>query len=1002
MRILRPISLVLFLLLYTLLGHAQKNLNLDKELSASELLAFYHQNKLYQKAYNLSQKILEEKVSANSTHDFETYHQLVYYHLAAGLALDQPDAVRATDEYLSDPMTPTYYHQRMCLVMGQYYFGKEQYASAMPFLISAGEQNLSPEELNQKHFQLGYSYFLDKNLKEATEQFAYLKDSDNPYRYDASYYYGLITFGQGDYPDAQSAFAQIESHPKYKNIIPYYMAEIYYYNDDLDKCIEYAEKYAQQESIEYKENYHALLAQAYFEKREYSSTIREFELAQEYGYTMMPNQNYTLGYAYYKSNILDSAISLFRPLSDSRDSVGQNAMYLLADCYLQKKDLASASRAFNFCKDLDFNKTIAENSHFNYIKANYATGQYHEALRNIETFDKKYPNSEYHNEKKNIMGTIFLSTNNFEKGWKILAKDSLSEDANTRILIQKIALQNAKSLLNSNKNANAIPFLEYCKAHPELNTIAQEAKLWHSEAYARVGDFENTKRYALDFLANMTLDQRNSQLRRIGRYNLSLAYLKLGQADSCIYYAKQNLMNTDEDPYHITPLSAARMGDAYFMKNDYPRANKYYEQARSQQTDNYYLQYQEAKINGLQNTGNTQTQSLKKIADDKKNPFRLQAHSDLGDIYLDRQDYTRAAEHYQICATENFNKAVSLYKSGLAYEGAGKTDVALAQYTLVINEHPDSDEKALAQQQIKQIYIQQNQTEKLTELLSDQNTSNTSSNPLDSSTYYIAENYFMAGKYPEAIEAFRKYQTEYPGGAFESHSCYYLGTAYVESHQSAEAIQVLEKCQPIANDQYYDNVHLMLADLYLSEKRDTSAATREYSYVATQSSNTLNIADAVTRMLYLDFETEDKSDFQKNYSQLQELRNSTATITDAQMTLHQAQQKILEGNYNGADGYIEDLIRQEINPYTDQAYYLKGYAMLKKNKLKEAEQLMLNCVNLNFITDYWNLRYYLLLSEIFIAENDQFNAKATLNSLIDDSGNAEIKYRAQQILKEIK
>ncbi len=319
-------------LLLSLSATAQKNLITDKELSDQEQIEFYYNHELYLKSYNLSKLYLEEiSKTANDISDFSTWQDVRYYNLASGLAINAPNIINKVDQYLSDPNTPEYYFERICAVTGNYYFQNSEYLKAIPFLINAGVVNLSENELYRKRFQLGYAYFLDKNFEDALYQFSALTDITNPYQSDANYYKGLIAFGQGKYREAEYSFRYIENHPKYQNIIPYYIAEIYYYNEDLEKCISYAQKYASKPNLEYRENYYALLAQAYFEKKNYSATISEFNKARDLGYVMLPNQNYSMGYAYYKEGNVDSAIVLFRPLAQNRDSVGQNAMYLLAD-----------------------------------------------------------------------------------------------------------------------------------------------------------------------------------------------------------------------------------------------------------------------------------------------------------------------------------------------------------------------------------------------------------------------------------------------------------------------------------------------------------------------------------------------------------------------------------------------------------------------------------------------------------------------------------------------
>ena len=50
--------------------------------------------------------------------------------------------------------------------------------------------------------------------------------------------------------------------------------------------------------------------------------------------------------------------------------------------------------------------------------------------------------------------------------------------------------------------------------------------------------------------------------------------------------------------------------------------------------------------------------------------------------------------------------------------------------------------------------------------------------------------------------------------------------------------------------------------------------------------------------------------------------------------------------------------------------------------------------------NYWRGKSYLLIAEIFIKSNEIFQAKSTLESLIEKTTNEEIKKEAQNILNE--
>jgi hypothetical protein len=75
---------------------------------------------------------------------------------------------------------------------------------------------------------------------------------------------------------------------------------------------------------------------------------------------------------------------------------------------------------------------------------------------------------------------------------------------------------------------------------------------------------------------------------------------------------------------------------------------------------------------------------------------------------------------------------------------------------------------------------------------------------------------------------------------------------------------------------------------------------------------------------------------------------------------------------------------------------------LQQEKLKEAEAAANETIRLSSGYDYWIVSSYLLLSDILVKENDYFNAKATLESIIKHSKIAELKQEAIKKLDNVK
>jgi hypothetical protein len=84
-----------------------------------------------------------------------------------------------------------------------------------------------------------------------------------------------------------------------------------------------------------------------------------------------------------------------------------------------------------------------------------------------------------------------------------------------------------------------------------------------------------------------------------------------------------------------------------------------------------------------------------------------------------------------------------------------------------------------------------------------------------------------------------------------------------------------------------------------------------------------------------------------------------------------------------------------------EARYEIAYCWFQLNKLNDAEKAAFETINKSGSYDYWVTKSYLLLGDIYFKQKDYFNAKATFQSIVDNSINPELKTEAQIKLNKV-
>ncbi|MHB1922155.1 MAG: tetratricopeptide repeat protein [Chitinophagaceae bacterium] len=345
--LITPLCLPLFLRAQVSQIYTQKDRNFQDAVE-------FFQNGKYEVAMQLFKKTIDEISYFQQTNRQLTLQDAQYYYAICALKLNQPNGVILTKNFIRQVNNGARV-QLASFELAQHYFQQNKFREAIPYYEKTGIENLSNQQIADAKFELAFSYFNVKDFTRALPLFASIKDIHNKYFIPANYYYGFISYYNKEYPQALSSFKRVVQEPQYNIIVPYYIAEIYYYQGNLDQVISYSQPFLNQGNLYYDKDLRHLVGQAYFEKKEYAQALPYLSGYINNEDQVLQEDIYELSYCYYQTNHLHKAIAGFQQLSSSSDSLGQNSMYLLGNCYLKTGQKNSARNAFAFCARYPYN-----------------------------------------------------------------------------------------------------------------------------------------------------------------------------------------------------------------------------------------------------------------------------------------------------------------------------------------------------------------------------------------------------------------------------------------------------------------------------------------------------------------------------------------------------------------------------------------------------------------------------------------------------------------------
>ena len=155
-----------------------------------------------------------------------------YMLVCAEYELRNPNSIELLREYL-DTYPDTPHANRICALIASAYFFEGKYDDALAMFNSSRLDLLSNEERDDMTYRLATCYLKTGNVKEAAIWFETLRASSPKYAKDCSYYLAYIRYTQKRYDEALKDFLPLQDDPKYKELVPYYIAEIYAIKKEL-------------------------------------------------------------------------------------------------------------------------------------------------------------------------------------------------------------------------------------------------------------------------------------------------------------------------------------------------------------------------------------------------------------------------------------------------------------------------------------------------------------------------------------------------------------------------------------------------------------------------------------------------------------------------------------------------------------------------------------------------------------------------------------------------
>ena len=993
--------LLFFVILLSGSAFAQQTKFLDDPQTSYKQAKDFFQSEYYSLAYPLFKELrnsLRETDRSNNTVEFQDVR---YYYLVCALEQNDKTAVDAAREYVdlekNAPRVGMMSHH-----LAEYYFRQKDYVGAVKLYEGADIDNLSNREIADQKFHQGYCYFVQQQFDKALPLFNAIRQlPKDPNYVDANYYYGFICFYQKKYEDALTAFRVVEDNPAYEKVVPYYVANIYLVQGQKEKAIEYAEARLKKGNQYYDMELRQLVGHGYYEKQQFDKALPFLEQYVNKSKKVTREDLYELSYCYYQTKDWNKAIDGFKQLGGKEDSMAQNSMYLLGDAYLKTGQKANARNAFLFCSSNSSNAVQKEISQFNYAKLSYELGYQDVALTELQGFMQKYPNSTYNREGKELLVSVLANTNNYRDAMTLL--DSLDHPSeNARRLYPRILYGRATEMVNDGLLIGANELLDKALKDPYNGSLLPYINFWKAEISYRLNKIDDAIRYYLEYLKS---GNANGEVNPVNaKYNLGYCYLKKENYRQAQGFFQQVGRTATINSSPLEQDAYLRDADCYYMNRDFKTAlNMYNRVLDLSWPASDYATFQKAMISGVGN-GKEKITLLNSI--NRKFPassLAADANMEIAGTYLAGEQYREALPYLKNVLRAPGADALkprAYLQSGIAWYNLNNNKEALGQYDSLLVQFPNSPEAQDALENAKTIYIEEGRSSEYVNFAKAMGVE-VSSSQEDQLAYAEAEVQFNNGNFPGASQKFEAYLAKFPDGKYSLEANYYKSEIYFSQKDWVKAAAGYAVVADRVPNKFGEKSLLQAARLNFFELKDYVKAEKYFSKLKDFAGSQENKMEAMRGLLRSQYQLEKWPDAVQN---AKDLLTQKGLSTDDKVLANMAIAKSYQVNNQceTALQYFRTAASLSKSAYGAEARYQVAACLFSQNQLKDAEKASFEVINKAGSYENWVTRAYLLLGDIYFAEKDFFNAKATYQSIIDNAKIEDLRLQAQQKLAQVK
>ncbi len=923
------------------------------------------------------------------------YIKAKYYAAISTLRLYHADAEKLLLNFLME-YPESNNRQEVYLELGNYYYQKKKYKETLVWLEKIDVYDLTAEQKDEFYFKMGYSYFREDKLKKARDAFYEVINKEGQYQAPALYYYSHIAYTEKSYQTALEGFTKLKSDPNFKEVVPYYIAQIYYLQGKYEMLLEYAPNVVDSTNPKNAVGMAHLIGDAFYKIGKYDEAVPFLEEYNKKSATTR-DEDYQLGFAYYKSGQCDRAIILFDKVAKVKDELGQISLYHIGECYIKMEEYVYARNAFEQASVLPFDPAVEEDALYNYAVLSYKIdyNPFDEAVEALNLYLERYPKSPRNQDVYQYLVNVYTTMKNYKSAIESIDRIE-NKDFKMKNAYQIMAYNYGVEQFENGEMAAAIETFKLVKRYPIDPKLNAKSIYWMAEAEFNLANYPSA------------IERYRAFLEEPGSYNLldhNDAYYNIGYC----YFKMQDYTNAatnfrtftqDETEIHKEKLTDAylRIGDCYFVYKqdstilpDDNNAILFYQKAIASgggQTD--YAKYQIGLSYGFMKRYEDKASIMLDLVNNhSKSILAVPALYEVGESYRlmtdsdDPSHRTKALKYYNQLITDHprHPKVVdAIYQIGMLHFSAKEYSLAEKQFLRILNEFENSKNEIAAIERLQEIYTALNQPEKYFALL-ERLGRTIDEDDRDNLIYEAAFKAYEDSTFKEAAASFEKYLSSFANPRQEVNALYYLSNSYYKLGDEPKRLKALKTLLTKPTN-FYTEFAAGLAAKDEYEAKNYAKAIEYYQVLENTASYPENKLKAEIGLMR-SYTFENDLGAAKTYAKrvMVDPLALDNVVIEAHYVIGKAEFEV--NNYDVAMTEFREVSAKTSAAIGAEAHYYIALIYHLREEYKKSEEEVRFLMKNKAGYDYWKAKALILQAKNSIGLDDYVQAEYTINSVLN-------------------